>query len=135
MRILICRPNLYLCDELTEYFKACNWESDIASESGAVYQLLSRKSYDLSLYYVSCLDDFAVIRYINFHYPELQVVIASESGFAAGIENVRQGAYTSLKHPNQLSQLQELMKLDFQFPDSAGIVRQAATSSKHISKH
>lgn len=109
MRILICRPNRFISEELIEYFRGCNWEADIADEPGSIYQSLSRADYDIAFYNVSSLDDFAVIRYINATHPETQVVITSDAGFEASIENVRLGAYTSLRLPNHLNQLQELL--------------------------
>ncbi len=123
MRILICRPNSYIAGELTEYFRSCNWEADIASEQGSIYQSLSRQKYDATLYYVSNLDDFAVIRYINSTYPEIQVVITSDAGLETSIENVRQGAFTSLKLPYHLNQLQELLAKES--PSASG------TDAKH----
>ncbi|MFA7026119.1 MAG: hypothetical protein WC176_09670 [Candidatus Cloacimonadaceae bacterium] len=120
MRILICRPSPYLRDELTEYFRECNWESDIASEPKAIYHSLSSKKYDLTLYYVSRLDDFAIIRYINSTYPEIQVVITADAPFEASIDNVRQGTYTALKLPYHLNQLQELLASK-QAPDTPKI--------------
>ncbi|MDZ4182147.1 MAG: hypothetical protein U1B83_04660 [Candidatus Cloacimonadaceae bacterium] len=116
MRILICRPNRHLAGELIEYFRGCDWEADVAAEPGSIYQSLSRHKYDASLYYVSSLDDFAVIRYINDTYPEIQVVITSDSGFETSIENVRQGAFTSLKQPYHLSQLHELFAHETPLP-------------------
>jgi len=129
MTILICRPNLYLKEELTEYFSACGWESAIAAEPGDIYQSLSQRQYDLILYYVFSLDDFAVIRDINSHYPDLPVVIASDSGFAAGIENVRQGDYTALSLPGQLGQLRDLMKMDALIQNSDPVAKPASANS------
>lgn len=105
MRILICRPNLYLKDELTEYFGACGWESDLAIEPVSVYQALSQRAYDLILYYVSSLDDFAVIRYINEHYPGIGVIVSVEPGLGNAIENVRLGSYQSICSPIQFGDL------------------------------
>ena len=135
MRILICRPNLYLKEELTEYFSANGWESDLASDPGSIYQSLSQRQYELILYYVSSLDDFAVIRYINSHYPDLRVVIASDSGFAAGIENVRQGDYTSLGSSGQLGQLRELMTMDAVHPTGDPVEKPITANSLTQSRH
>jgi DNA-binding NtrC family response regulator len=108
MRILICKPNLSLAEELSEYFHGCDWETDIAGEPGAIYQALSRQKYDVALYYVSSLDDFAVVRYINTTFPDIRVVITSDTGFDACIDNIRQGAFTTIKPPYHLTQLQEM---------------------------
>jgi DNA-binding NtrC family response regulator len=99
MRILICKPSAYIADELTEYFRGLNWEADIAAEPGLIYQSLSRHKYDLSLYYVSSLDDFAQIRYINDNYPETKVIVSADPALGSAIENVRKGSYESLCYP------------------------------------
>ena len=134
MRILICRPNSYIASELTEYFRGCNWEADIASEPKAIYQALSRQKYDATLFYVSSLEDFALIRYINATYPELQVVISSDSAFAASIENIRAGAFTALKAPYPLKQLQELFAQEYIEPlpcTGEGMNNQTKTNQKN----
>jgi len=109
MRILICNPNVHLAEELAEYCRSCSWEAGIASEPGAIYQSLSRQNYDVTLYYISNLDDLVLISYVNSTYPEIQVVITSDAGFETSIENVRQGVFSSLKPPYHLKQLQELL--------------------------
>lgn len=109
MRVLICRPNRFLAEELMECFRSSDWEADVAVEPGSIYQSLSRQRYELSLYFVSSLDDFAVIKYINTTYPDIEVVITSDTGFEASIENVRRGAFTTLSQPYNLNHLKEFI--------------------------
>ena len=109
MKILIAQTNPGEAAELREYFNGNACEVYVASEQRMVYQLLASKEIDAVLYNVSSLDDFAVIRYINATYPEAQVVVTSEAGLSASIDNVRQGAFTALKLPYHLKQLQELL--------------------------
>ncbi len=108
MKILIAKTSPSEAAELREYFDSNACEVYVASEQRLVYQVLASKEIDAVLYNVSSLDDFAVIRYINTTYPKAKVVVTSDAGLGANIENVRQGAYTALKLPYHLNQLQEL---------------------------
>ena len=108
MKILIANTNPGETAELREYFQSNACEVYIAAEQRRVYQVLAQKAIDAVLYNISSLEDFAVIRYINATYPLVKVVVTSEAGMGANIDNVRQGAFTSLKLPYHLPQLQEL---------------------------
>lgn len=108
MKILIAKTNPGEAEELKEFFQSKACEVYIASEQRLVYQLLAQRDIDAVLYNVSSLDDFATIRYINTNYPLAKVVVTSEAGLSANIENVRQGDFTALKLPYHLCQLQEL---------------------------
>ena len=108
MKILISQPNPSEAAELKEYFQSNACEVFIASERKLVYQMLAKHSIDAVLYSASSLDDFAVIRYINTIYPHVEVVVTSDAGFCANIDNIRQGTFTSLQLPYHLNQLQEL---------------------------
>lgn len=108
MKILIARTNPGEAAELSEYFQSKTCEVFVATEQRLVYQVLAQKKIDAVLYNVSSLDDFAVIRYINATYPCAKVVVTSDAGLGANIDNVRQGDFTSIKLPYHLCQLQEL---------------------------
>lgn len=118
MKILIAKTNPNEAAELSEYFQSNACEVFIASEQRLVYQLLAAKDIDAVLYNVASLDDFAVIRYINSTYPLIKVVITTEAGLGAYIDNVRKGAFTALKPHYHLNQLQELILADASQPNS-----------------
>ncbi len=110
MKILIAQPNPSEVTELLEYFQSNACEVFIATEQKLVYQVLAQNSIDAVLYNVSGLDDFAVIRYINTTYPQVKVVVTSDAGFCAKIDNIRQGTFTSLQLPYHLEQLNRIIK-------------------------
>lgn len=109
VKILITQSNPGEAAELKEYFQSNACEVFIAQERKLVYQVLAKHSIDAVLYNVVDLYDFAVIRYINKTYPQVNVVVTSDAGFCANIDNIRQGAFTSLRFPYHLNQLQELI--------------------------
>jgi DNA-binding NtrC family response regulator len=118
VKILIAKTNPNEAAELSEYFRSNACEVFIASERRQVYQELAAKDIDAVLFNVACLDDFAVIRYINATYPSIKVVVTSDAGLSTYIDNVRQGAFTALKPHYHLNQLQELILADTAKPTS-----------------
>jgi len=109
MKILIAQANQSEAVELQEYFQSNACEVFIAPEQKLVYQIMAQHTIDAVLFKVASLDDFSVIRYINNTYPLVKVVVTSDAGFCANIDNIRQGAFTALQFPYHLNQLQELI--------------------------
>lgn len=109
MKILITQAASQEASELQEYFQCNACEVIIAPQRRMIYQILAYHSINVVLFKVADLDDFTVIRYINTHYPTVKVIITSDAVFCSNIDNIRQGAFTSLKQPYHLDQLHDLI--------------------------
>jgi DNA-binding NtrC family response regulator len=108
MKVLIAKPNKFEVEELIEFFLNRAWDAHIATEPGSIYQMLSQQAFDAVLYNLGSTDDFAVIRYINTTFPSVKVIISTDVGLVATIDNVRSGNFTLLRQPNQFNQLDQL---------------------------
>jgi len=107
MKIMLMKPGPYEAANLEEFFQGLHTELITAHDPRSLSKALLDGDTDILLYNVSSIEDFALIRYVNIHHPDVRVIVLTENGMGSAIENVRQGSFGSLRKPYHLEELSD----------------------------
>lgn len=105
MKILLAQANRLEEAELIDFFQALSYTVESVYERVELNRRLDGNDIDIVFYNVQSMEDFAQISYINHYYPEVKVIVSMENGMCSAIENIRSGAFRTIKKPYRLSEL------------------------------
>jgi DNA-binding NtrC family response regulator len=112
MKILLAQPNPLEEAELIEFLQALSYVVESVYGRVELNRRLDGNDIDIVFYSVQNMDDFAQISYINHYYPQVKVIVSMENGLGSAIENIRSGAFRTIKKPYRLSELCDYCRSD-----------------------